>query len=78
MNKNTRFAIVTIISSFFLLLVGVYGAHAQEKSDTDRRGTQTVVPVDSVLPRGERVVPPGGGATQGPPDVHPESRPENA
>jgi hypothetical protein len=78
MYRNTRFAIVTIISFFSLLLVGVYTAHAQDappKSGTDRGGTQTAVSVDPVLQRGDVTpVPPRGGATQGPPDVHPETR----
>jgi hypothetical protein len=80
MNRNTRFAIVIILSFISLLLVGVYTANAQEKSDTDRRGTQTSVSVDPVtLQRGDvTTVPPRGGATQGPVDVHPESRPRQS
>jgi hypothetical protein len=80
MNRKTRFAIVTIISFFSLLLVGVYDAHAQEKSDMDRRGTQTSVSVDPAPSRRGDVttVPPPGGATQGPVDVHPESRPRQS
>jgi hypothetical protein len=69
MNRNTRFTIVTIISFLSLLLVGVYTAHAQDsplKSGTDRGGAQTAVSVEPVPLR--------GGATQGPPDLHPESR----
>jgi hypothetical protein len=84
MNRNTRFAIVTINLFFSLLFVGIYAAHAQEappKSGTDRGGTQTPVTVDqtTTLPRGNgTVVPPRGGATQGPSDVHPETRQRRA
>jgi hypothetical protein len=83
MNRNTRFAIVIILSFLSLLLVGVYNAHAQDsppKSDTDRRGTQTSVSVDPApSQRGDvTTVPPRGGATQGPVDVHPESRPRQS
>jgi len=78
MNRNTRFAIVTIISFFSLLLVSVYTAQAQDappKSGTDRGGTQTAVSVDPVPQRGDvTLVPPRGGATQGPADLHPETR----
>ena len=87
MNRNKRLTIVTIISFFSLLLVGVYTAHAQDappKSGTDRGGAQTAVSVDPALPtdvtqvpRGDATpVPPRGGATQGPPDVHSDTRQE--
>jgi hypothetical protein len=82
MNRNTRFVIVTIYLFFSLLFVGIYAAHAQEAplgSSNDKRGTQTPVTVDqtTTLPRGNgTLVPPRGGATQGPADVHPETRQE--
>jgi hypothetical protein len=80
MNRNTRLTIVTIISFFSLLLVGVYTAHAQDApptSGTDRGGAQTVVPVDPTLQRGHvTLVPPRVGLTKRPPDLHPETRPE--
>jgi hypothetical protein len=80
MNTNTRFAIASIISFFSLLFVGIYAAHAQDSplgSSNDRRGTQTSVTVDqtTTLPRGNgTLVPPRGDATQGPPDVHSDTR----
>jgi hypothetical protein len=78
MNRHTRFPIV-VISFLSLLLVGVYTAHAQDappKSGDSGRGAQTVVPVEPALPRGDVTPVPGrGGATQGPTDLHPESRP---
>jgi hypothetical protein len=63
MNRNTRFAIVTIILSLILLPAGVSTAYEQR------------VPTDSGTGRPDSTpVPPSGGATQGPPDVHPETR----
>jgi hypothetical protein len=63
MKKNKRFAIVTIILSLILLPVGVSTAYEQR------------VPTDSGTGRPDSTpVPPSGGATQGPPDVHPETR----
>ncbi len=80
MNRNMRFAMVIILSVFSLLLVGVYTAHAQEKSDTDRRRTQTDVPVEPApSQRGDVApVPQREGATSGPTDVHPETRQRRA
>jgi hypothetical protein len=84
MNRNPRYIIVTMNLFFSLLFVGVYAAHAQEAplgSSNDKRGTQTPVTVDQTtpLPRGDgTVVPPRGDATQGPADVHPETRQRRA
>lgn len=69
MNRNNRFTIVTIISFFSLLLVGVYTAHAAEA--LTRGGTQTAVSVDPVLQRGSVTpIPHRMDATQGPTDGH--------
>jgi hypothetical protein len=80
MNRNMQFAMLIILSVFSLLLVGVYTAHAQEKSDTDRRRTQTDVPVEPApSQRGDVApVPQREGATSGPTDVHPETRQRRA
>jgi hypothetical protein len=65
MNRNTRFAIVTIILSLILVPVGVSTAYEQR------------VPTDSGTGRPDSTpVPPSGGATQGPPAVHSDTRQE--
>jgi len=81
MNGNTRFTIVTVISFFSLLLVGVYTAHAQDsppKSGTDRGGgAPTAVSVEPTPQRGDVTpVPQREGATQGPAVLQPETRPQ--
>jgi hypothetical protein len=78
MNRNSLFAIVTIISSFSLFLVGVFIANAQEsppKSGDSSRGAQTSDPVTPPVERGVVTpVPSRDGATQGPTGVHTDTR----
>lgn len=73
MDRNSQFSIVTIISFFFLMLVGVSTGHAQDappKSGDGSRGTQTAVPVEPALQLQRGVI-------FGEADVyHPETRPE--